>query len=126
MSTMNIAITGVNHSFSTIPSRQKAHPGGLRLNRRGRLARTFLVLSLAVVAASVAGGKAGAGTDVVAVSHAQYMTVVVAPGETLWSLASQVADGRSVGALVDQIVEVNSLNGVDVSAGTQIRIPLAD
>jgi LysM repeat protein len=125
MSTFNAAVSSVNQGFSTIPSRQVAHPGGLRLTRRGRLARTLVVLSLAVVAASVFGGKAGAGTDRAA-SPAAYVTVVVAPGESLWALASQVADGRDVGALVAEIQDVNSLKSVDVVAGTKIRIPLKD
>lgn len=123
MSTFNAAVSSVNQGFSTIPSRQVAHPGGLRLTRRGRLARTLLVLSLAVVAASVAGGKAGAGTQVVSAPKA-YVTVVVAPGESLWALAAQVADGRDVGALVAEIQEVNSLASASVAAGTKIRIPL--
>ena len=99
---------------------------GIRLNRRGRLARTFVVLSLAVVLASVVAGKAGAGTvdgSVKAAPHS-YVTVVVAPGETLWSLATRIADGGDVRALVSEIVTVNSLSSVDVSAGTKIRVPL--
>ena len=39
-----------------------ANPSGVRLTRRGRLARTLLVLSLAVVLASVFGLNAGANT----------------------------------------------------------------
>ncbi|MEN9411875.1 MAG: hypothetical protein RIQ92_312 [Actinomycetota bacterium] len=39
----------------------QANPSGrITLNRRGKLARTLVVLSLAIVAASVAGGQAGA------------------------------------------------------------------
>ena len=59
MSTVSLNATNatalINQGFQTNPS-------GLRLNRRGRLARTFVVLSLAVVLASVFGFQAGAGT----------------------------------------------------------------
>lgn len=113
------AITSVNHSFQTIPS------GRIVLNRRGRLARTLVVLSLAIVAASVAGGEAGANTsksDVVAADT--FITVTAAPGETVWSLANKVADNGDVAALVSEIIEVNSLGNGDIEAGQKIRIPL--
>lgn len=126
MSAMTINSTGAKvidfQGFAT-PSVARS---GIRLNRRGRLARTFVVLSLAVVLASVVAGKAGAGTvaDSVKAAPHSYVTVVVAPGETLWSLATRIADGGDVRALVSEIVTVNSLSSVDVSAGTKIRVPL--
>jgi LysM repeat protein len=113
------SITITNQSFSTNPSRR------IVLNRRGRLARTLVVLSLAIVAASVAGGAAGASTSEKAVSSTHFVTVTVAPGETLWSLANRISDGRGVHALIADIVEANNLDSVDVAAGDQIRIPLS-
>lgn len=117
-STMS-AITLTNQGFSANPSRRVV------LNRRGRLARTLVVLSLAIVAASVAGGAAGASTAEKTASSAHFITITVAPGETLWSLANRVSGGRGVQALVSEIVEANNLTTVDVAAGDQIRIPLA-
>lgn len=115
------AITSINQGFLTNPS--------VRLNRRGRLARTLVVLSLAVVVASVAGGEAGANTSgdrtwTEKESSARFITVTLAPGETLWSLAATLSEGGSTQALVSEIIEVNSLASADVSAGQQIRIPL--
>jgi LysM repeat protein len=97
----------------------------VRLNRRGRLARTLVVLSLAIVVASVAGGEAGANTESSASKAAQFITVTVAPGETIWSLATALADGRDQRTLVSEILEVNNLDSVDLSAGQELRIPLA-
>jgi nucleoid-associated protein YgaU len=111
------AITSVNQGFSTFPS--------VRLNRRGRLARTLVVLSLAIVAASVAGGHAGAQTSAAPSAAAEFITVTVAQGETLWALASTLADGRDTRDLVADIVEINSLATVDLEAGQKIRIPLS-
>lgn len=111
------AITIVNQGFS-------ANPSGIRLNRRGRLARTFVVLSLAVVLGSVVSAKAGAGTAAPAPKAHTFITVTVAPGETLWALANRVADGGDVRGLVAEIVSVNSLPSADVSAGQKLRIPL--
>jgi hypothetical protein len=117
MSTMTItSISSVNQGFQANPS--------VRLNRRGRLARTLVVLSLAIVAASVAGGKAGADTTVAPVVAKSYITVTLAPGDTLWSLANRVSEGRNVRSLVAAIIEVNSLQSVDLSAGQKIRIPI--
>jgi hypothetical protein len=110
------AVTIVNQGFSTFPS--------VRLNRRGRLARTLVVLSLAIVAASVAGGHAGAQTSAAPRASAEFITVTVAPGETLWALASTLADGRDTRDLVADIVEINSLGSADLQAGQKVRIPL--
>jgi LysM repeat protein len=104
----------------------QANPSGrITLNRRGRLARTLVVLSLAIVAASVAGGQAGADTTVTKVSSQSFITVTVAPGDTVWSLANRVGEGKNVRSLVAAIIEVNSLKSVDVEAGQKLRIPLS-
>jgi len=110
---------------------------GVCLTRRGRLARTLLVLSLSIVLGAGFAMKAGAGdagaSDSNALSAAKingssdvksYVVVTVAAGETLWSLASQMADGSDVQTLVADIASANSLNGVDVEAGQKIRVPI--
>jgi len=99
-------------------------PSGASLNRRGRLARTLVVLSLAIVLGSLVSAKAGAGTEVVPAAAGSFITVTVAPGETLWSLAARVEHDGDTRSLVSQIVSVNSLASVDVAAGQKIRIPL--
>lgn len=104
------------------------------LTRRGRLARTLLVLSLSVVLGAGFAMNAGAGdalsaakingsSDSVSVAKS-YVVVTVASGETLWSLASAMADGGDVQALVAEIASANSLKGVDVTAGQKLRIPV--
>jgi len=99
-------------------------PSGISLNRRGRLARTLVVLSLAIVLGSLVSAKAGAGTEVVPTSAGSFITVTVAPGETLWSLAARVEHDGDTRSLVSQIISVNSLASVDLAAGQKIRIPL--
>lgn len=114
------------------------------LTRRGRIARTLLVLSLSIVLGAGFAMKAGAGNNVasgangnsalsaakingssdVASSTKSYVVVTVAPGETLWSLASQMAGGGDVQSLVADIASANSLNGVDVKAGQKLRVPI--
>ncbi|CAN2187551.1 cell division suppressor protein YneA [Candidatus Nanopelagicaceae bacterium] len=104
---------------------------GVCLTRRGRLARTLLVLSLSVVLGAGFAMNAGAGDALSAAkingssdSVKSYVVVTVASGETLWSLASQMADGGDVQALVGDIASANSLSGVDVTAGQKLRIPV--
>ena len=121
MSTVSLNATSpkalINQGFQTNPS-------GVRLTRRGRLARTLLVLSLAVVLASAFGLKAGAGTSDQVGAPTTFIEVTVAPGDTLWSLATRLADGSDVRALVDEIASVNSLASAEVQAGQKLRIPL--
>jgi LysM repeat protein len=109
--------TSVNQGFLTVPS-------GVRLNRRGRLARTFVVLSLAIVLGSLVSAKAGAGTDVAPTQAGSFITVTVAPGDTVWSLANRLAGSGDVRSLVSEIISVNSLASVDVATGQKLRIPL--
>ena len=103
-------------------------PSGL--NRRGRLARFLVVLSLAVVLLAGFAFKAGAG-DVVSGSadsgstqSSNYVVLTVGSGDSIWSIARAVADGRDVRSVVDAIVTANSLSDGDVVAGQKIRVPL--
>lgn len=95
----------------------------LRLTARGRR----LLLSLAVasgvgiaallhglVAADGAGGLHLAGQD----------SVVVRPGDTLWSIASSLAGGHDdVRVVVAEIRQVNGLRGSDLVPGEVLRLP---
>ncbi len=125
MSTMSInALASTSSKAIDLQGFQANPSGGIKLNRRGRLARTLVVLSLAIVAASVAGGQAGASTASETSATQSFITVTVAPGDTVWSLANRVGDGSDAGALVSAIIEINSLGNGDLSAGQKIRIPL--
>ena len=118
------AQTLINQGEFNVYKGMQANPSGVRLTRRGRLARTLLVLSLAVVLASVFGFNAGAGTTDSVGAPTSFIEVTVAPGDTLWSLASRIAGGGDVRALVDEIASVNALASADVQAGQKVRIPL--
>ena len=104
----------VNQALQTNPS------GGI--TRRGRLARTFVVLSLTVVMAAGFASQSGAG-QVEASTAPSYEIIVVAPGETLWSVAAAYGSG-DVQGLVSDIREANNLTGFDLQAGQRLRVPL--
>ena len=122
MSTLTYT-TGFNSmtSKSIVNQALQANPSG-RLTRRGRLARTLVVLSLTVVMAAGFASQSGAG-QVEASTAPSYEIVVVAPGETLWSVAAAYASG-DVQGLVNEIREVNNLKGYDLQAGQRLRVPL--
>jgi LysM repeat protein len=109
----------VNQVLQTNPSGQQSLA---RLTRRGRLARTFVVLSLTVVMAAGFASQSGAG-QVEASTAPSYEIVVVAPGETLWSVAAAYATG-DVQGLVNDIREANNLTGFDLQAGQRLRVPV--
>ena len=104
---------------------QHANPSG-RLTRRGRLARTIVVLSLAVVMVAGFAATSGANQEGPKTSApATYSLVVVAPGETLWSVAAAYASG-DVQGFINEIREINNLKGYDLQAGQKIRVPLGN
>ena len=110
---------GFSQGFTTNPS------GSIVLNPRGRLARTLVVLSLAIVMVATFAFSAGAGsTDSMAATPDSFVSVVVGPGETLWSLAGRMAGDGDVRSLIEEIMIVNSLATPDVQAGQSLRIPL--
>jgi hypothetical protein len=118
------AQTLVNQGF------QQTNPSGrvinqMHLNRRGRLARTLVVLSLAIVLLATFGFSAGAGnSDQMSPTSDHFITVIVGPGESLWSLAGQIAVDGDKRSLVDEIISINSLATADVQVGQELRIPL--
>jgi hypothetical protein len=124
MSTVSLNTTNATALINQGFQGSSTNPSGARLNRRGRLARTLLVLSLAVVMASLFGLQAGANTSETVKSQTSYIEVTAAPGDTLWSLATRMADGGDVRALVDEIASVNSLATAELQAGQKVRIPL--
>ena len=115
--------TGFNSttSKSIVNQALQANPSG-GITRRGRLARTFVVLSLTVVMAAGFASQSGAG-QVEASTAPSYEIVVVAPGETLWSVAAAYASG-DVQGMVNDIREANNLTGFDLQAGQRLRVPL--
>ena len=103
-------------------------PSGL--HRRGRLARFLVVLSLAVIllagfAFTAGAGDVLSGADSGSTQSSNYVVLTVGSGDSIWSIARAVADGRDVRSVVDAIVTANSLSDGDVVAGQKIRVPLA-
>jgi len=92
--------------------------------RSRKLARTIVITSLLVVigAGFSAVGNASTTSSSQSTVANSYMSVVVAPGETLWSIAGMVGGNSS--AVVDQIIEANHLRSSEVQAGQKLLVPL--
>jgi LysM domain len=97
-----------------------------KLTRRGRnVVRALTVGSLLVVigAGFSAVGNASEKTVASTPKTSGYIRVVVAPGESLWSVAAMVAGNRDVNSVLDEIVQANALASTDVAAGTRLLVP---
>jgi hypothetical protein len=95
----------------------------LRLTSRGR----FVLGTLAVIPAVVIAVFLGIGApDAVATGDAgtdTFSYVSVAPGQSLWQLAEQVAPGADPRDVVADILTLNNLASGDVQPGQELAIP---
>jgi hypothetical protein len=59
-----------------------------------------------------------------AAAPARYATVVVRPGDNLWTLAERrTTRGSDIQSVVDDIVAVNHIGSAGLTPGQRIRIP---
>jgi LysM repeat protein len=97
----------------------------LRLTVRGRRVLAAIAATPAVVALTVAvisGGAALASRDAGAPAGS-YQTVTVSAGDTLWSIAQEVAPNGDPRDVVDSIARLNALDSVSLQAGQTLAIP---
>ena len=99
-------------------------PTELRITARGRLllGASGLVVALSLFSATTALGQGSNSTSAVS---SYYETITVLPGESLWSIASQVDSKANKADLVAAIIDLNGLTGSALHAGQQLRVPLA-
>lgn len=97
----------------------------LRMTVRGR--RLLGALLLAPVALGVGVGIAQVPAAIAESSTSAaaetFETHTVLAGESLWSIAADIADGRDVRDVVDDIVRLNLLDGSSVQAGQELALP---
>ncbi|MGN6577241.1 MAG: LysM peptidoglycan-binding domain-containing protein [Nocardioides sp.] len=116
--TPRVAATGRRDERSGRARRQSTP---LRLTRRGRLAVTGLLAAAGVTASLFVGGIGFAGTDA---EQPPVRYVTVAPGDTLWSIAGEVAPGQDRRDTVARILELNARQTSGVQAGDRIAVPV--
>jgi Tfp pilus assembly protein FimV len=64
------------------------------------------------------------GTRLYAASAERYVTVTVAPGDTIWSIAAHhTGDNGDVQETIDRIDAANHVDAGSLQAGQRLRIP---
>lgn len=104
------------------PARATAPAGQLRLTRRGRLVLFVGALLVVFALAFVVMGGSSASTEGNG-SPVATERIVVAPGQTLWQIASEHSDGGDVRATVDAIEKLNALDTAMLYAGQELFVP---
>lgn len=101
------------------PERPRRSP--VRLTRRGRWTVTILILATVLALSVAVGSRVGAAVDpgVGPVTT----TVVVAPGESLWSIASEVSEPGETRDLMYEIERLNQLEDSTLVPGQRLLVP---
>jgi hypothetical protein len=86
--------------------------GGVRLGRRAVCAAVVVALAGIGMAMAAHGG-----------TTTPFSTVVVQPGDTLWSIAAQHYPRDDVRERVQDIEAANGLQGPQIEAGETLRLP---
>jgi len=121
---------GLRHSAGAPDARPAPRRNAVRLTRRGRLVVTVMLtavsLSLVVLAWLAIAARAAQATNGGQSPGAVYQnltSVVVHPGQTLWSIASQAEPTADPRAVMQQIIELNALHGTNVVPGQRLWVP---
>jgi hypothetical protein len=111
----NFNNSGIEWPLTVAPA---ARP--MRLTRRGMV--------VAIVATLIAGlamllvAHASASSPSTAPKVAVGATMIVQPGDTLWSIAQRVEPNRDPRRVVDQLRQLNHLTSVALSAGQTLKL----
>ena len=97
----------------------------LRLTRRGRVVVAVAAALLVTVILLLVTGVAQATNHGPSPRAARegLVQVVVRPGQSLWSVAESADPGQDTRAVIQQIIDLNSLTGDTVFAGQQLWVP---
>ena len=97
----------------------------LRLTRRGRVVVALAAALLVTMVSLLLAGVAQATNDGPSPRAARenLVQVIVRPGQSLWSVAESADPDQDTRAVIQQIIDLNSLNGDTVFAGQQLWVP---
>jgi len=139
MSTAGMSTVDISPTVRTSTAPGRAAPTAttrFRLTRRGRIVLTTVVATPVVMAAvmlALSGGIAAATTSGVSSGTApgsvlqtelvSFRYVTVAPGQTLWNLAEQIAPAADPRDVIVDIVDLNHLQGTYLQPGQRLALP---
>ena len=103
----------------------------LRLTRRGRVVVAVVAALLVTALLAALSVVAGAGPAAQATNHMVsrqavgkgLARVTVRPGESLWAVAEAADPAADTRVIVQEIIELNGLNGIVVNPGEQLLVP---
>lgn len=107
---------------SSRPARTSSR-SSVRLTRRGRVVVLMASLALVLLAGFFLGSVA-VGTNEAGQAPATEI-VMVEPGQSLWSIASDLTDSGDVRTTMREIERLNALDTVALSAGQKLRVPVS-
>lgn len=120
MSTISIA----PQSIRPVRAAGPAGTTRLRVTARGRRVLAALValpLAAGIGFAALSSGSATASGD--ATATANFETVTVLPGDTLWAIAQSVAPSVDPREAMHEIQKLNALTGSGLQVGQELAIP---
>jgi hypothetical protein len=95
----------------------------LRLTRRGRLVFTVLA-AIPVVITAMVFALNGGGAVATSGDGQPLETITVQSGESLWSLAEDIAPDVDPRDFISDVLAVNATAGAGLEAGSQLAIPV--
>jgi len=97
----------------------------VKLTRRGRMLVSALSFAamLAISLVSLFGIATASAKASNETSNSTTTQIVVAPGETLWTIAARVNPEIDPRAVIDQIMDLNVIEGSNVYAGQVLLVP---
>ena len=108
--------------FAASRTRRPARTTPVRLTRRGQVVAVLVFLGLLLAVLTVYGSHSAATGE--AGAPVATRTVEVGKGDTLWGIASEVAEPGQVRDMVHRIQELNALSGAGLQVGQEIAVPV--
>lgn len=120
---------GFRHGARVPDTRLAPRRNTVRLTRRGRIVvavmLTAVSLSLVVLAWLAIAARAAQAADggQPGAVYQNLTSVVVHPGQTLWSIASQAEPTADPRVVMQQIIDLNALRGTSIEPGQRLWVP---
>jgi hypothetical protein len=115
--------------MSSIATARTSVPSvSFKLSRRGRRIRSVVILALLIsgfnLFAQISSGAQATDTSLSASSVSKNVEYVsVRSGDTLWTMAGDLAPNSDPREWIKQVVWLNSLSSIDLVAGQRLAIP---
>jgi hypothetical protein len=101
----------------------RAAGSAVQLTRRGRVVILLVLVAVGVALMMALTGLVGGAAAGTGPAHPATRTIVVQPGQTLWSIARDVAPNADRRETIARIIQLNALPASGVSAGERIAVP---